>query len=74
MNSKLRLAFVLGLLFVICVSMSYAEDAKAEPEPGAEPESEPEAAAEEDAKGSGNTVGKAGESKGLMGEIKDLYS
>lgn len=62
---KLRVALVLGLLFVLCVSLSYAEDAKAEPEPGAEPESEPEAAAEEDAKGAGSSVGKQ--------EAKSMY-
>jgi hypothetical protein len=56
---KLRVALFLGLLFVVCcASLSSAEDAKAEPEPGAEPESEPEAAAEEDAKGAGSSVGK----------------
>lgn len=61
MNTKLRLALILGMLFVICVSMSYAEEGQAEPEPSSEPESEP--TAEEDAKGAGSTVGKTGESK-----------
>lgn len=69
---KLRIALFLGLLFVVCcASLSSAEDAKAEPEPGAEPESEPEAAAEEDAKGAGSSVGKQ-EAKGMTHAYKHL--
>jgi len=61
---KLRVAFLFGLLFVACVSLSSAEDPKAEPESAAEPESEPEhTAGEEDAQGAGSSVGKSGEAK-----------
>jgi len=64
MNTKLRLALILGMLFVVCVSLTSAEDAQSEPEPGAEPEGEPEGTAkDEDTKAAGNTVGKTGESK-----------
>jgi len=59
-----RLALILGMLFVVCVSLTSAEDAQSEPEPGAEPEGEPEGTAkDEDTKAAGNTVGKTGESK-----------
>jgi len=64
----MRLALILGLLAIICLSV-HAEDhgSHAEPEPGAEPESEPEHSHDEDSKHSGSTVSK-GETKAATGK------
>jgi len=63
---SIRWALVFGLLVVVCLSQqSRAEDAKAEPEPGAEPEAEAEPGKDEDK--AGGSAGKAGESKASTG-------